>query len=203
MKADLHRIVATLLVSFFSRTTFRVILAPECTGSHRLPLFATNCKSRVNNYCWVDAVVLENDAVKAVIEIEQSGIPKPATLSGKILPIALSRYLGLPGIGCVPLAAQTAFVQVVNAERIPQASKKLLQYANLERDIRSLLPMGPVHAYWLLAGMPEQSVPLTRRLSTVLQLISEAVNSQTPGSVTKDILKSFDAHVKESRDPAL
>jgi hypothetical protein len=169
MENDLHRVVAGWLTGFFAqRPDFTLLLAPECTGSQRLPLFSTPHKCRETNFCWVDAVLLENETVRAVIEVEQCGIPKPSTLGGKILPIGMSRYLGLPA-GCVPLHPELAFIEIVNSERVPDKSKKLLQYANFETSIRELLPLGRVHEYWLLFGKPDAPNALLTDLQGVLE----------------------------------
>jgi hypothetical protein len=169
MENDLHKVVAGWLTGFFAkRPNFTLLFAPECTGSQRLPLFSTPHKSRETNYCWVDAVVLENETVRAVIEVEQCGIPKPSTLGGKILPIAASRYLGLPA-GCIPLHSELAFIEIVNSERVPDRSKKLLQYTNFEASIRELLPLGCVYEYSLLSGKPDAPNALLTDLQGVLE----------------------------------
>lgn len=112
MENDLHRVVADWLTGFFAQhPNFTLLFAPECTGSQRLPLFSTPHKSRETNFCWVDAVVLESETVRAVIEIEQCGIPKPSTLGGKILPIAVSRYRGLP-TGWIALHPELVFIEI-------------------------------------------------------------------------------------------
>jgi len=113
----------------------------------------TKARQRDTNYCWPDIVITRNGEVRAVIEIEQTGISSPNKLSGKVLSTLLSNHLYSDEIGTEPapcITGSVTFVQIVNTAQCPAASQKLLQYANLEASIRSILPLRCVHRYFLV-----------------------------------------------------
>jgi hypothetical protein len=151
--SNLHLVVASELSRIAPAHGCCAVVAPECNGSHRLPLFADVYRNRETNYCWVDAVIIGgSNTVIAVIEIEQCGIPKPSMLCGKILPIGLCRYLHTNSEGLVALDRNLTFIHIVNSERVKPHSRKLIQYANIEAAVRNILPIGSVNAYHVIAA---------------------------------------------------
>src|SRR5438105_11059186 len=88
---NLHSLVAFHLSQLsLEQIRGRAVFAPECDGKNRLPLFSDVRRNRETNYCWVDAVIIgSSNTITTVIEVEQSGVPRPSQLGGKLLPIAL------------------------------------------------------------------------------------------------------------------
>jgi Domain of unknown function (DUF4177) len=174
MNSDLHHTIASIVAQTASDfPDFHAIFAPECIGTHRLPLFADARRCRESNYCWIDACIVGTPStVTTVIEIEQSGIPAPAKLGGKLLPIALARYLDHDATGRVPLDSHVAFIQVINSENVKDASRKLMQYRKFEADVKRLLPIGSVAEYHVIPGTPaefEGGAEPAKRLVAALQ----------------------------------
>jgi hypothetical protein len=131
----------------------RAVFAPECSGRTRLQLFSEERRSRARTYCWTDLCVIgPTSTVDAVIEIEQSGTPTPAKVCGKLVPVALSRFLAHNTGRPILLNPRIAFIQVINTGRVKPASKKIIQYRNMQEDLRRLLPIGRVAEYSLIAG---------------------------------------------------
>ncbi len=155
---NLHNVVASVVTQFCHiHTQLHPVFAPECGGSHRLPLFAADFRCRERNYCWVDACIIgPANTVLAVIEIEQSGVPKPCMFGSKYLPVAMSHFLNTTKTGVVQLASDLTLIHVINTHRVKPGSKKLLQYENIATDIQSLGHVGSVAAYDAIAGTIEQ-----------------------------------------------
>jgi hypothetical protein len=156
MTINLHFQIADLLQQFIlTKPGLKAIFAPECNGNHRLPLFSRQKRCREENFCWVDAVLIgPAKTVVGVIEIEQSGIPKPALLGGKLLPLALCHFLNHETTGALPLDNRLIFIQVVNLEHVKPSSKKPAQYACLQSEVSKLLPLGSVTNYEIIIGPP-------------------------------------------------
>lgn len=132
----------------------QVALAPEFNGSHRIRLFSTQLKSRATNYGWPDGAVIRDAEAQVIVEIEQSGIVSPAKIGGKLMPIALSNYLIHEDFANpIPMGHDVTFIQVVNIAYLQPTTRKLVQYGNLEADIRKLLPLGCVARYFLIPGV--------------------------------------------------
>lgn len=115
---------------------------PACDDSprQRLPLFRGD-PSRSTELCKVDLLVIKNDAVRVIIEIEESAA-KPTIICGKFLTSALATHFIHACLESrpIPFSDSALFVQVVDTHKLPPHSKKPAQYVHLESVIRSLLP---------------------------------------------------------------
>lgn len=179
MRENIHRTVAVILASLFHRPpTSQVILAPECGGNHRIRLFSGELNCRAANYCWPDIAVTQNDRVRAILEIEQTGIVSPAKIAGKLLPVSMSTRLRNEEVGAEPilLSPEITFVQIVNTASFQPTSRKLLQYHNFESDTRKLLPLGYVVRYFLIAVAAEEVPPFhTAKYDRLLDAINDSL----------------------------
>jgi hypothetical protein len=173
---SLHTIVANLLNPFHNPPISHVAVAPECNGRHRIRLFSTELKSRATNYCWPDGAVIRDAEAKVIVEIEQSGIVSPAKIGGKLMPIALSNYLIHEDFATsIPMGHDVTLIQVVNIAYLQPATRKLIQYGNLESDIRRLLPLGCVARYFLIPGVAADFQAGTEKSSTLLNSIRQSL----------------------------
>jgi len=62
-----------------------------CGGKQHIPLFLTDVKSRDNQLCKVDYMIIKNKKIKVIIEIEEANI-KPTQILGKLLASAIAKY---------------------------------------------------------------------------------------------------------------
>jgi hypothetical protein len=171
---NLHIIVADLLTPFNNPPISHVALAPECGGRHRIRLFSTERKSRATNYCWPDGAIIRDAQARVILEIEQGGIVSPAKIGSKLLPIALSNYLIHEDFARpIPMGHDVTFIQVVNTALLRPSTRKLIQYGNLEADIRKLLPLGCVARYFLIPGVAADFQMGAEKNNTLLDLCGE------------------------------
>ena len=176
---NIHNTLAVILTALFHNPpTSHVVLAPECGGRHRIRLFSSGPKSRATNYCWPDVGITQNTEVRAIVEIEQTGIVSPGKVGSKLLPVAPSTYLYNEEIGLHPvsMSRETTFIQVVNIASLPPATRKLLQYENLQGDIRKILPLGCIARYFLIPVVAEDAPPFgAARYDPVLDAINDSL----------------------------
>jgi hypothetical protein len=177
MREIIHKTIASILSTLFHNPpTIHVISAPECGGNHRIRLFATQVKARATNYCWPDLAITHNGEVRVIAEIEETGIVSPAKIGGKLLPISLSTHLCNEEIGrCpVPISPETMLIQIVNTASLRPATRKLLQYQNLEADIRTMLPLGRIARYFLIPVIADEAPPFgMAKYDTLLDIIND------------------------------
>lgn len=162
MTENLHQTLPAILKPLFHNPpTSHVVLAPECGGNHRIRLFSPGVKSRATNYCWPDVAIIHDGKVRIIFEIEQAGIVSPGRIGSKLVPVTLSTYLCNEEIGCHPISIsrETTLIQVVNTSCLRPTTRKILQYSNLEGDIRKLLPLGCIHQYFLFPIVGENVHP--------------------------------------------
>jgi hypothetical protein len=162
MKENLHLTLPAILKPLFHNPpNSHVVLAPECGGSHRIQLFSSGVKSRAVNYCWPDAAIIQNGEVRVILEIEQAGIVSSGRIGSKLVPATLSTYLCNKEIGCHPvsISSETALIQVVNTACLRPATRKIIQYGNVEGGIRKLLPLGCIRHYFLFPVIGENAPP--------------------------------------------
>jgi hypothetical protein len=132
-----HRVIASIITAAeFPQYTVKWDF--ECGGNQRLQLFCRNEKSNPTKYCHVDGLILDNNCVKVIIEIEESGGSniRPIALSGKLLASALSSHF-IDDSGSYPLADSVSFVQIVLTKLKP----KIEQCKNLQQSIQCVLPI--------------------------------------------------------------
>jgi hypothetical protein len=110
----------------------------QCGGRQRLQLFCRKEKSNRTKFCHVDAVILDKNYAKMIIEIEESGGSniRPIALAGKFFASAMSSHF-IDGSGCYPFADSVAFVQIVRT----RLDSKIDQLRNLQQSIRCVLPI--------------------------------------------------------------
>lgn len=179
MRENIHKTIAAILTPLFHNPpTSHVILAPECGGNHRIRLFSTQDKSRATNYCWPDLAIAQNGEIRVILEIEDAGIVSPGRIGGKLLPVSLSTRLLNEEIGrdSVSISREVTFMQVVNTASLQPATRKLLQYENLEADIRNMLPLGCVARYFLIPVLADDAPPFgMAKYDTLLDAINESL----------------------------
>ena len=179
MREDIHKTIAAILTLVFHHPpTTHVISAPECGGTHRIQLFSTQFKSRATNYCWPDVAITQNGEGRVILEIEDTGIVSPGKIGGKLLPVSLSTYLCNEDIGnhSVPISRETTLVQVVNTALFKPATRKLLQYENLETNIRTILPLGCIVRYFLFPIVADDAPPFgAAKYDILLSVINDAL----------------------------
>jgi hypothetical protein len=177
MREIIHRTIASILSTLFHNPpTIHVTAAPECGGNHRIRLLSTQFKSRATNYCWPDVAITQNGETRVLLEIEETGIVSPAKIGGKLLPISLSTHLCNEEIGRypVPISRETTLIQIVNTASFRPATRKLLQYQNLEADIRNILPLGRLARYFLIPVIADEAPPFgMAKYDTLLDLIND------------------------------
>jgi hypothetical protein len=160
--ARLHKQIGSVVKELESDNVM-VLLAKECGGDHRLPLYCADADDYSSCLCHVDIVVLVNNIVKVIIEIEESkkmhrnkSNIRPQCLLGKLVPVATthSRYKNRR----YAMGSSVWFVQVVDTSGLPETSSKVEQMSNLQEFIRSLLRVypGPVKEYQMFYGGVEE-----------------------------------------------
>jgi len=173
---NLHRTISAVLASLFHNPPKSLVIsAPECGGSHRIRLFSTQPRSRATNYCWPDLAITQNGEVRFILEIEDAGIVSPGRIGGKLLLVSLSASLLHEDAGrdSVYISREVTFIQVVNTASLQPATRKLLQYENLEADIRGVLPLGWVARYFLFPIAAEGTPPFsTNKFDALLSTIN-------------------------------
>jgi hypothetical protein len=118
-----------------------------CGGKQHIPLFCRPKKSRINEYCNVDMLVLKHNRIKGIIEIEESNV-KPTQICGKFLPSALSKYYihESEGNKLVEMADSVVFIQIVDTSKLKRGkTAKFKQWKALEDSINCILPVESSH----------------------------------------------------------
>jgi hypothetical protein len=152
MNHPLHLEIGTFLQQLVLPADCKLLLAPECGGSHNLPLFCSDEKSNDTEYCNLDALVVKDGKIRFLLEIEESGLT-PARVCGKFLTSALSTHFihdVLNGAASA-MDGEVTFVQVMDAKNLRSGTKKITQGQALQRSIQSILPVrqGSITVYRL------------------------------------------------------
>jgi hypothetical protein len=134
---NFHRIIAGI-VTAAEFPEYTVKWDFECGGDQRLQLFCRNEKSNPTKYCHVDGLILNNNFVKVIMEIEESGGSniRPTALIGKLFTSGLSSHF-IDDSGCYPLEDSVSFVQIV----CTKLKSKIEQCKNLQESIKHVLPI--------------------------------------------------------------
>jgi hypothetical protein len=167
VKHPLHLEIGNFIQKLPLPADCRLLLAPECGGSHNLPLFCSQQKSNETEYCNVDALVVKSEKVRFLLEIEESGIT-PTKVCGKFLTSALSTHFihDVLNNATTPLDRDITFVQVMDAKNLQLRTKKIKQGQALERSIQKILPIRGIATYRLFffCGVQEfQTDPNTKK----------------------------------------
>jgi hypothetical protein len=91
----------------------------------------------------VDLLVISNNAVKVIVEIEESGF-HPTKICGKFLQAALSTHFlhDLQPNRCLSFADQVLFIQVLDGSKcLKNGTRKDRQAELIAQRIRNLLPL--------------------------------------------------------------
>jgi hypothetical protein len=152
MKHEFHNTIREVL-SVLDVGRFRFLWDEACGGLTRLPLFREASKSRQSWYTCPDAILHDGSAVKLILEIEEAGETgfHPAHLFGKFNAAVHSRFFIAEASAALPLSS-VMFIQIVNTSGLKIASRKRIQYENIEIDIRAELPRQHISSYYLMAG---------------------------------------------------
>ena len=125
-----------------------------CGGKQRLPLFCVPNKSRANEFCNVDFLVLKDGKIKVIVEIEESNV-KPTQVCGKLLTSALAKYFihECEANKPVEMADSVLFIQIVDTSKLVRGkTAKYEQWKALEKSINQILPVkdSSIKSYKLL-----------------------------------------------------
>lgn len=151
MSHPLHRAVADVCRRQL-KSDFELILDVACGGDQRVPLFVGPTQARETEMCCVDLLVLQDNRVRAIVEIEESGF-EPTKTCGKFFQAVLANHYihddNSPRV--VPYADKVLFIQVLDSSKFPASgSSKEAQAEQIEERIRSLLPLGRITDYRLV-----------------------------------------------------
>jgi hypothetical protein len=152
LKHPLHKKVAEYLYENLDceNVYCRLIKAPECGGANNIPLFTDyDIKSNATEYCNVDLMIVRNDKIHVIIEIEESDIT-PTRICGKFLTSVLSNYYSnnIKKEPPIEKNENILFIQILDDEEAKKEnSNKIPQGGNLEKSIRSILPIGNITNY--------------------------------------------------------
>lgn len=109
--------------------------APECGGSHHLPLFYSSLRSAATEFTNVDLLIVKEGLVRVVVEVEEVKTD-PGYLLGKfVAPSVCWGYIYGPGDERAEVAEGAAFVQVLSTSGLPPGSAKPQQWRNVEEAI--------------------------------------------------------------------
>lgn len=146
----LHERIGSFLKEKIKIENIEIILDPACEkeqinnseDKQRIPLFKGN-KSRVNQLCNVDILILRDKKIKVIIEIEESNII-PTQICGKFLTSALAtHYIHLNHNNEKPIDFdnEVFFIQILDSSKLKENSVKLEQGIKIEKAIRDILPI--------------------------------------------------------------
>ena len=149
MEHPLHRKIGISLEAL--EEPLKVVLDPACSGSpdQHIPLFLDEPKSRENQICNVDAVVIEENRIHTVIEIEETSI-LPTKICGKFLTSALAEFYERKNFHYI--LSNTKFIQIVSDKSLKPGSKKQKQAKKIQQKIREMLQnfttISEYHFFW-------------------------------------------------------
>ena len=143
MPHPLHRRIGEFLREIPLPPDCCLLLAPECGGDKiALSMFCNARKGSDTRYCNVDGLIVRRSEICFALEIEESGL-NPTKICGKFLTTALStnfihRVLNnsLTVFNC-----HLTFVQILDAQKLKERTKKIVQSRELERSIQGILPI--------------------------------------------------------------
>jgi hypothetical protein len=79
----IHKKVGRAFQEFVSKYPNLLLLRdPACEGKRHISLFCDSVKSRANEFCNVDMLVLNHDKIKIIVEIEESNVVFMSGMSG-------------------------------------------------------------------------------------------------------------------------
>jgi hypothetical protein len=114
-----------------------------CGGKQHIPLFCNSVKSKENEFCNVDMMVLKDDKIRLIIEIEESNV-KPTQVCGKFLASALAKYFihNSKDDKLIEMDENVTFIQILDASKLVKGkTNKIMQWKQLEASINKVLPL--------------------------------------------------------------
>ena len=153
-------------------------LAADDSPRQRLPLFLGKRRSSCTRLCNVDLLVIKDDAVKVIIEIEESDF-RPTIICGKFLTSVLATHFihdSCHNSEPIQVSDSALFVQVVNTSKLPKDTKKPFQYKLLKSELQSLLPRLSSHVelYKLFCVEGENDIPALGKVGNAVALACNA-----------------------------
>lgn len=139
-----HKKVGRAFQEFVSKYPNLILLQdPACEGKQHIPLFCNPVKSKENEFCNVDMMVLKNDKIRLIIEIEESNV-KPTQVCGKFLTSALAKYFihNSKDNRPIEMDESVSFIQILDTSKlVKEKTKKIMQWKQLETSINNVLPL--------------------------------------------------------------
>ncbi len=134
----------------------KIIKDPACGGNQHIPLFCSEERSRVTEYCNVDLLITVDNKIKVIIEIEEANI-KPTQICGKFLTSALSKYFihESENNERIGMADSVLFIQILDISKLKiDKTAKTKQWERLERSIQNIIPVknSSVNRYRIFSG---------------------------------------------------
>jgi hypothetical protein len=136
---------------------YEVIGDPACGGeqARRLQLFCSQNKTRSENFCWVDLLVVRNHEIRLIIEIEESSVT-PVQICGKFLASALcEHFIHHSQLKLVPMARSAGFIQILNEAKAKDGGAKKEQWKALAKSIQAIARFTNISDYQLFWGRRE------------------------------------------------
>lgn len=147
MLHPLHQLIGGMILDA-GLSGYKVLRDPACGGDQHLPLFCSEIKSRGNEYCNVDLLILESDdpgheRVKVIVEIEEANV-KPLQVFGKFFSCAVSQYFihERKHNAAIPMADSVLFAQILDTSKLTKdKTAKEDQWRNIQRSIQGVIPI--------------------------------------------------------------
>lgn len=149
-KHPLHIEIATTIAKSLP-TGYTLLRDPACGGEQHLPLFVGQHKSRETRLCCVDLLIVKDNAIKGIIEIEESGF-LPTKICGKFLQAALTDHFihDSQSDGPIKYSDDVLFLQILDGTGcLKPGTQKALQGELIRQKISDLLPLGGLTKYQL------------------------------------------------------
>ena len=140
----IHKKIGRAFQEFVSKYPNLTLLQdPACEGKQHIPLVCNPIKSRENEFCHVDMMVLKNDKIKPIVEIEESNV-KPTKVCGKLMTSALAKYYihNSKNNRPIEMDESVTFLQILDTSKlVKEKTKKIMQWKLLESSINNVLPL--------------------------------------------------------------
>jgi len=140
-----HKVIGDIFTDEkFPFEGIRILKDVACGGGHTLPLFCSNVRSYATRYTSVDLtsvdlMIIKEGNIKVIMEIEESNV-KPLHLFGKYLASAMVKYY-IYGREKIGMDKSVVFVQILDTSKQKSKSVKIDQWENIEKSIRSIIPV--------------------------------------------------------------
>ncbi len=140
----IHKKIGRAFQEFVSKYPNLTLLRdPACDGKQHIPLFYNPVKSKENEFCNVDMMILKHDKIRLIVEIEESNV-KPTQVCGKFLTSALAKYFihYVKNNEPIEMDENVTFIQILDTSKLAKGkTKKIVQWKQLETSINNLLPL--------------------------------------------------------------